>query len=154
MKDNILYEVACMWAHLCSKKQLPGKKFFIFTGKYPCWSLFLSCMSEAHYLMKKDSNTGVFQRILWNFYKHLFYIEHLQWLLLCLFWWCREGPKIRVRKFRKIHAGNFEEYLTLKYNKDQFTISCMTGILVWNWSFPAGNYVFKVNNRNTETLEQ
>ena len=33
-------------------------------------------------LLKKDSGTGVFLRILRNFLKHLFFTEYLWWLLL------------------------------------------------------------------------
>ena len=40
------------------------KNFANFTGKHLCWSLFL---------LKRDSNSGVFQWNLWSFLEHLFW---------------------------------------------------------------------------------
>ena len=42
--------------------------------------------------LKRDSSTGVFLWILWNF-KNTFFIEHLQWLLLASFQCLRNSVK-------------------------------------------------------------
>ena len=45
------------------------KKFVIFTGKHLCWSLFLRKLQVLRpaILLKRDSNTGIFLRILLDF---------------------------------------------------------------------------------------
>ena len=45
------------------------------TGKNLCWSLLLIILHAfiPTTLLKRDSNTGVFPKILWKFYKHLFW---------------------------------------------------------------------------------
>ena len=47
-------------------KRSCSQKFAIFTGKHLCWSLSFN-------KRKRDSNTGVFLRILRNFQEHLFW---------------------------------------------------------------------------------
>ena len=60
----------------------------IFRGKHLCWSLFLiklqALRPETLFqpCPKRDFNTSVFLKILQKFYKQLFFIEHLQWMLL------------------------------------------------------------------------
>ena len=51
------------------------KKYVIFTGKHPCWSLFLIKLQDwrPQTLLKRDSNTDTFLWILQNFHKHLFW---------------------------------------------------------------------------------
>ena len=48
--------------------------FAISIGKHLCRSLFLIILHAFRppILLKRDSNTGVFPWIVWNFYKHLF----------------------------------------------------------------------------------
>ena len=44
-----------------------------FTGKHQCWNLFLiKLQARSATLLKRNSNTVVFQRILRNFYEKLF----------------------------------------------------------------------------------
>ena len=52
----------------CSEKKLLLKLLAEFTGKHLCWSLFnnVSCLQTCNFI-KRDSNTGVFLWILWNF---------------------------------------------------------------------------------------
>ena len=49
------------------------KNFAIFTGKHPCWSLFLIKLQawRTGTLLTRDSKVGVFLRILRNFSGHL-----------------------------------------------------------------------------------
>ena len=51
------------------------KNFANFTGKCPCWSLFLKKLQalSPDILLKRDSNTDAFLWSLRNFYKHLFW---------------------------------------------------------------------------------
>ena len=51
------------------------KNFAIFTGKRLCWSLFLIKLQDSSpaFLLKRDSNTGLFLWILRNFKEHLFW---------------------------------------------------------------------------------
>ena len=49
------------------------KNFAIFTGKHLCWSLFLIKAFRPVILLKRDSNTGIFLRIIRNFKKELFF---------------------------------------------------------------------------------
>ena len=51
------------------------KNVAIFTGKHLCWDLFLIKLQDcrAATLLKRDSNTIDFLRILQNSYEHLFY---------------------------------------------------------------------------------
>ena len=62
------------------------KIFAIFTGKHLCWSLFLMKQPtfRAAPVLKEDSSTGVFLRILQKLFKTAFDIEHHRWLLLNL----------------------------------------------------------------------
>ena len=61
-----------------------SKNFATLTRKHLCCSLFLIKLQASRHvtLLKRDSNAGVF---LWSFYEHLFFTEHLRWLLLT-FW--------------------------------------------------------------------
>ena len=65
------------------------KNFGNFTGKHPCWTLFLIKLQafSLAILLKRDPNTDIF---LWNsrkVYKHLFVTQHLQWMFLsCIVW--------------------------------------------------------------------
>ena len=60
------------------------KCYTIFTGKHLRWSLFLIKFQSFQSfrpatLLKSNSNKGVF---LWIYLRTVFFIEHLQWLLL------------------------------------------------------------------------
>ena len=59
----------------CSIKKSILKSFTKFTGKHSCQSLFLNKVASLRpsTLLKRDSGTGVFLWILWNFQEHLFY---------------------------------------------------------------------------------
>ena len=56
------------------------KSFANFTGKHQCWSLFLIKLkreSNKGILLKRDSNTGVFQGI-YKILKNTFFTEHFR----------------------------------------------------------------------------
>ena len=58
------------------------ENFAKFTGKHLCQSLVFN--KVAHFrpaTLLRDSGEGGFLWILWNFEEHLFFIEHLCWLL-------------------------------------------------------------------------
>ena len=60
-------------------------KNFVVSEKHLCWSLFILKLQTWRLatLLKRDSNTGVFQWILRNV-STVFSMEHLKWLLLSL----------------------------------------------------------------------
>ena len=57
----------------CSMKKAVINNFAIFTGKHLCWSFFLIKLQpwRTGTLLKRDSNAGVFLRILHNFKENL-----------------------------------------------------------------------------------
>ena len=58
------------------------RNFAVFTGKHLCWSLFLiKVQAKPATLFKRDFNTSAFLWMWQNFYKHLFFIEHVRWYL-------------------------------------------------------------------------
>ena len=76
---------------MCSIKKGIRRNFTKFTGKHMCQSLFfnkLAGLSPATLLKerKRDSGTGVFLWILWNFYEHLFHrtpLDDCFWQIFC-----------------------------------------------------------------------
>ena len=58
----------------CSIKKGVHKNFTKFTGKHLRQSLFFNKVAGLRpaTLWKRDSSTGIFLRILWSFYEHLF----------------------------------------------------------------------------------
>ena len=58
----------------CSVEKCVLKNFANFTRKQLCWSLVSIKLEGLQlYLLKRDSNAGVFEWNLWNFWKHLFW---------------------------------------------------------------------------------
>ena len=74
MKGLTLFDVFKSSHQRCYIKRGVLKNFAIFTGKYLCCSLFLIKLQARRLatLLKRDSNTDVFLRILRTFKVHLF----------------------------------------------------------------------------------
>ena len=71
------------------------KNFANFTGKHLCWRLFLIKLQAFRpaTLLKRDSNTGVFQKIC-KIFKNIFFTEYFRGLLLC-----NLNPKMEIPIF-------------------------------------------------------
>ena len=65
--------VSSSYHRRCFIKKAVVKNFAIFPGKYWCWSHILIKLQpfKLATALKRDSDTGVFLRILQNFYEHL-----------------------------------------------------------------------------------
>ena len=71
---QLLHKISRSSHRRCSLKKAVLKNFALFRGKYLSWSLFLIMLQAMRPapLLKRDSNTGVFLRILRNFSEHQF----------------------------------------------------------------------------------
>ena len=61
----------------CSIKRAVFKKFLIFTGKYLCWSLFLTNLQAGLQLYWKETPTQVFSCEYCEISMHIYFERHM-----------------------------------------------------------------------------
>ena len=97
----------------CSFKRAALKTFPIFSGKHLRWSLFFVKLQDRHAtLLKKESNTSGFLRILRNFQEQLFYRASTSWDHCQGFFSLQTSDMLKTQKMTfsiKVFCGKCEQ---------------------------------------------